>query len=107
MEGRLQERRRKLRFPVQLPIVVLPSGERIDEIRGVTRDVSTRGVFFYVSGEWQLEEASIEFRIFLPEELVLAKNRRAVCRGRVFRVERGLPVNRTGIAATIDSYALG
>jgi len=93
-----RERRAKRRFPTHLPIFTTrtpPPGE----IQGVTRDVSSGGVFFYVS-DWPLKETSIEFKIGLPLGTIPAKNVSAICKGRVVRVE--MKGRRTGIAATID-----
>jgi hypothetical protein len=97
------ERRKKQRFPLELPVVV--SLNRGSEIRGVSRDVSSAGVFFYVD-DWPLAASSIQFKMILPREITQSENMRAACIGRVVRVERGSETARTGIAATIDSYTL-
>jgi hypothetical protein len=100
-----QERRAKPRFSVQLPIVV-PATDDIPELHGVTRDVSTAGVFFYAES-WPEELGQIRFRMILPSEVTSTESMRTLCKGRVVRVERDLPGGKTGVAATIDSYTWG
>jgi hypothetical protein len=96
------ERRKKQRFPLKLPVVV---SLEASEIRGVSRDVSSAGVFFYVD-YWPPGVSSIEFKMILPREITQSENMRALCRGRVVRVEVGSEAEQTGVAATIDSYSL-
>ncbi len=98
------QRRAWQRFPVELPIVI-PSSGQIPEIKGVTRDVSLGGVFFYVDS-WPFEAHDIEYRVIMPPQLVEGGKARAFCKGRVVRVERDLECGRMGVAATIDSYTL-
>lgn len=92
------ERRAKQRFPSQLPIFITDNlASR--EIQGLTRDVSSEGVFFYVR-KWPLEQTRIEIRMALPLGIVPAKNLFIRCKGWVLRVET--EDKRTGIAATLD-----
>lgn len=86
-----------MRFPIQLPITVRGS-LLSEEYHGVTRDMSLRGVFFYVDN-WPLKESAIEFEISLPADIMLAKRIRAS--GTVVRVESDPKSGRTGIAATL------
>ncbi len=100
MQG--QDRRIKLRFPMQLPVVIrsVPG-----EIHGVTRDVSAAGVFFYTD-DWRFGFSPIEFRMILPAQITGTESMRVVCKGTVVRVEES-PQTKTGVAATIDSYEFG
>jgi PilZ domain len=97
------ERRKKQRFPLKLPVIV--SFEGGSEIRGVSRDVSSVGVFFYVD-YWPPGVSIIEFKMILPREITQSDNMRALCTGRVVRVEMGSETTQTGVAATIDGYSL-
>ncbi len=89
------DRRARQRFAVQLPIIVQNAASG-GEIHGMTRDISSRGVFFYVD-EWPLDVAAIECKLLLPAEFSGKKGMRALCRGNVVRVEP--EAERTGIAA--------
>jgi len=93
-----RERRAKQRFPSQLPIFVAHNLAS-EEIQGLTRDVSSAGVFFYVQ-DWPLKETRIEFRISLPLETIPARNISIMCKGWVVRVET--EGERTGVASTLD-----
>jgi PilZ domain len=94
----LEERRTKQRFPIQLPVVI--TGARTGtKIRGVTRDVSANGVFFYTK-KWALGFSAIAFR------MIFSKSTRVLCEGTVVRLEE-LPGGRTGVAATIASHDFG
>ena len=93
------ERRAKQRFPIQLPVVI-QSAPR--EIHGVSRDVSAVGIFFYTDN-WPLGFSPIEFRMILPAQITGTESTRVVCNGTVTRLEA--LKGKTGVAATIDSYA--
>jgi hypothetical protein len=92
------ERRSRQRFPTHLPIVITTTN---GAIRGVARDVSSGGVFFYVD-DWPLQDTAIEFKMLLPSEITFSESERVVCRGRVVRMEAGTNTGRTGIAVAID-----
>jgi len=94
------ERRARQRFPNHLPIVI---NTRYGKMRGVARDVSSGGVFFYVD-DWPLPDPAIELTMLMPSEITFSESMPAVCQGRVVRVEAG--TGRLGIAATIDSYKM-
>jgi hypothetical protein len=96
------ERRARQRFPTHVPIVITTI---YGAIRGVARDVSSGGVFFYVD-DWPPQDTAIEFKILLPSEITFSESERVVCRGRVVRIEPDTNARRTGIAVTIDSYEL-
>jgi len=97
---RRKERRAKQRFPSQLPIFV--GNPASGGIEGLTRDVSSEGVFFYVR-DWPLKEARIEFRIGLPLDTIPARNVSIMCKGWVLRVET--EEERTGVAATVEAVS--
>jgi PilZ domain len=97
-----QERRAKQRFPIQLPVVIRSAPS---EIRGVSRDVSAAGVFFYTD-HWPFGFSPIEFRMILPAQITGTESIRVVCKGTVVRVELD-PQAKTGVATTIDSFTFG
>lgn len=94
MTAGLPERRRDKRINVALPIF-------LDNAKGVTRDVSTSGVFFWIDGMYPLGN-SISFsmgRATDSHKLMLK------CRGIVWRtVSRG---EDTGIAVRITEPVVG
>ncbi len=98
------ERRAKPRYRLQLAVVVAGNAQR-GELRAVTRDISANGIFFYAD-VWPEEAREIEFRVVLPPEITLTTTMRAVCRGKVLRVERPRPDAPAGVAATIEGSSL-
>jgi len=95
------ERRAKQRFPSELPVFITHSLAS-QEIEGVTRDVSSEGVFFYVR-KWPREQTRIEIRMALPLGIEPAKNVFIRCTGWVLRVES--EDQRTGVAATLEGVS--
>ncbi len=94
-----QERRVTRRYPLQIAIVIR-HGET--EIRGLTRDVSSTGVFF-LTDHWPGETGTIEYTLTLPPAITcLQRAVRWYCRGRVLRVERSGEGGRIGVAADIE-----
>ncbi|HEY6273688.1 MAG TPA: PilZ domain-containing protein [Terriglobales bacterium] len=95
------ENRNIRRFSLSLPIVVRNPGGASAELRGVTRDVSSRGAFVYVESD-ATEGAAIEFLMTLPVEVTLADPIYVLCSGKVVRVEQS--TTKPGIAVAIESY---
>jgi hypothetical protein len=81
---------------VQLPHAAQP-------IEAQTKDVSARGVYFYVP-EAVEEGVPLEFMLTLPPEITLTESIRVRCRGRAIRVEPAVSSGKTGVAAIIDDY---
>lgn len=94
-----QEQRTNRRFSLKLP-VELSTGTKV---MAETRDVSARGVFFYVDSEVS-EGSPIEFTITLPPEITLTESIRVKCTGRVVRVDQSSSNPQVGIAAAIEQY---
>ena len=92
------DRRARQRFPNHLPIIIITT---YGEIRGVTRDLSSGDVFFYVD-DWPLPVSASELTMLVPSEITFSGSVRAVCRGRVVRVEAGTNAGRLGVAATFS-----
>lgn len=98
----MQERRGTRRFSLRLPVAVqLP--DQPDPIQAHTKDVSARGVYFFVHEAIE-EGVPLEFLLTLPPEITLTESIRVRCRGRAIRVERGGASGKTGVAAVIDDY---
>jgi hypothetical protein len=95
-----REQRTTRRFALRLPLTVkFPQG---DQREAQTRDVSARGISFYV--DTLIEEGSpIEFTLTLPPEITLTESIRVHCKGKVIRVEQQGP-GRVGVAAIIERY---
>src|SRR5689334_13432660 len=95
------EKRSTRRFSLDLPISVkfLDNGRR--DVSGRTRDVSSRGVFMYLSTDITAG-APIEFVMTLPPEITLSEPIRVRCTGKVLRVDKS--ETGQGVAVTIDKY---
>jgi hypothetical protein len=97
------ERRRIPRFRVRAPLTVL-AGDR--EIPAYTRDLSNRGVYFYLaSDDCVLIDQDFEFLVELPPEITLSTFCRIRCRGRALRKDKAR-MNLTGVAAEILDYSI-
>ena len=90
------------RFALRLPVTVR-YGENEEEHAAQTRDVSARGICFYVDSAIQAGSA-IDFTLTLPPEITLTESIRVRCKGRVVRVEGGPPAGKMAVAAVIDEY---
>jgi hypothetical protein len=95
------EQRSTRRFSLDLPITVKFSERGADDVTGHTRDVSSRGVFFYMNSE-VAEGHSIDFVMTLPPEITLSDPVRVHCTGRVIRVSQA--GSEQGVAVAIEKY---
>jgi PilZ domain len=91
------ERRRAQRYSASLPIRTPNAGR--GKVFGVTRDVSSGGLFFYTEMEKWQTGSSIEFVFQFPAQIAL-HGESALCRGTVVRAETAESV--LGIAVRID-----
>jgi PilZ domain len=96
------DKRATRRFALRLPVSVRYGGEE-PEHTAQTRDVSARGICFYVDSAIQAGSA-IDFTLTLPPEITLTESIRVRCKGRVVRVEGGGPATKMAVAAVIDEY---
>ncbi|MGD0507747.1 MAG: PilZ domain-containing protein [Terriglobales bacterium] len=90
------------RFALRLPVSVR-YGDNGEEHAAQTRDVSARGICFFVDSAIQAGSA-INFTLTLPPEITLTESIRVRCKGRVLRVEGGRPADKMAVAAVIDEY---
>ena len=99
----VNERRKRQRFGINAPLTVM-IGQR--EIPGFTRDLSNRGVYFYLD---MAENAPIggdfEFMVELPPEITLSTCCSIRCLGHVVRTDH-TSRQLTGIAAEILHYSI-
>jgi PilZ domain-containing protein len=94
------ERRTSRRYTMALPVTIRANG-RGGELRGKTRDVSFRGLYFMTDADCD-PGSEIEFILTLPKEITLATDVNIHCFGQVVRVETQ-DAGR-GVAARIDRY---
>ncbi len=97
------ERRAAQRFRLALPLVVRWQAEAVGSgVVTETRDVSSRGVYFFVPGTVK-KDSPVELVMTLPHEVTLAGPVRVRCLGRVVRTEvrNG---GRVGVVAVIERY---
>jgi hypothetical protein len=100
---RAEDRRGRQRFILNAPLIVIV-GER--EIPAYTRDLSNRGVYFYLgSDDIALVDRDFDFTLELPPEITLSTCCRIECRGRTVRKETALR-NLMGVAAEILNYSI-
>src|ERR1700685_1811479 len=100
-QDRVQEndKRTTRRFALRLPVSVR-YGENEEEHAAQTRDVSARGICFYVDSAIQAGSA-IDFTLTLPPENTLTESRSVRRNGRVRRVKGGNPAGKLAVAAVI------
>ena len=98
----LKDKRATRRFALHLPVSVR-YGEESQERDAQTRDVSARGVCFYLDSAMQAG-SNIDFTLTLPPEITLTESIRVRCQGRVLRVEGGPTNGKMAVAAVIDEY---
>ncbi len=96
-----REQRSTRRFSLRLPVTVKFSDS--DEKTAHTRDVSARGICFYLDSS-VAEGSEIEFTLTLPPEITLTESIRVHCKGKVVRVDPQAPGGKVGIAAVIERY---
>ena len=97
-----REQRSTRRFSLRLPVTVKFS-DGGEEKTAHTRDVSARGICFYLDSS-VTEGSEIEFTLTLPPEITLTESIRVHCKGKVVRVEPQAPGGKVGIAAVIERY---
>ena len=98
-----QEKRATRRFALRLPVSVNYSTNGEASGPAQTRDVSARGISFYMDSSVQAG-AAIEFTLTLPPEITLTESIQVRCKGRVVRVDEGSLDGKMAVAAVIDEY---
>jgi hypothetical protein len=98
-----EEKRAARRFPLHLPVTVNHGENTQQRDVGQLRDVSARGICFYLQSSIS-QGSSIEFALTLPPEITLTESIRVQCKGRVVRVENSQPNGQMAVAAVIEEY---
>lgn len=97
------ERRTARRFQIKLPMTVRwTSGAAVGEAQTESRDVSSRGVYFFLPKQ-VTSGSPVEIILTLPHEITLAGPVRVRCLGRINRTESENS-DRSGIVAEIHRY---
>lgn len=100
------ERRTAQRFQIKLPITVRwTTGNSIGEATTESKDVSSRGVYFFLPKEVK-NGSPVEILLTLPHEITLAGPVRVRCLGRIQRAENGDDGHEAhiGVVAEIERY---
>ena len=92
-------RRFALRIPVSVDHGANPSHTEVVQLR----DVSARGICFYLDSALD-QGAPIGFTLTLPPEITLTESIRVQCKGRVVRVENARDDGKLAVAAVIEEY---
>jgi hypothetical protein len=99
------ERRRAVRFNLQLPLIVRwTQGSVVHEITTVSKDVCSCGIYFFL-GERIKTGTSVEIVLTLPHEITLAGWLSVRCFGHIQRCELNVAEGSTaGVAVSIEKY---
>ena len=97
------DKRATRRFALRLPVSVRYGENAAEEQSAQTRDVSARGICFFVDAGIQAG-STLDFTLTLPPEITLTESIRVRCKGRVVRVESGGANSKMAVAAVIDEY---
>jgi hypothetical protein len=103
VEVQQAEKRATRRFTLRLPVEINYPGHAGAALPAQTRDVSARGICFYLDAPMATGSA-IEFTLTLPPEITLTESIRVRCKGKVVRVDQGMSDTRVPVAAVIDEY---
>ncbi|MCU1301327.1 MAG: type pilus assembly PilZ [Candidatus Sulfotelmatobacter sp.] len=98
-----REKRTARRFALRIPVAVSRGESSNHSESAQIRDVSARGICFYLDSP--IEQGSpIGFTLTLPPEITLTESIRVQCKGRVVRVENGTADAKLAVAAVIEEY---
>ena len=98
-----QEKRAARRFALHVPVNVAHGEGAAQSQLAQIRDVSARGICFYL--ESAISQGSpIGFTLTLPPEITLTESIRVQCKGRVVRVEEETKDGKVAVAAIIEEY---
>lgn len=105
LESHTQDQRAVPRYDLSLPIEVCDDSGLTGILRGTTRDLSNRGVYFVVDQEFSLG-SEVMFTLTLGAEITHLSKVLVKARGKVVRTETKLEegTKRVGVAVTIDAY---
>ena len=98
-----QEKRGARRFALHIPVTVDHGENGAQSQVAQIRDVSARGICFYLDSV-VVQGSPIGFTLTLPPEITLTESIRVQCKGRVVRVENGQADGKLAVAAVIEEY---
>jgi hypothetical protein len=98
-----QDKRGTRRFALRLPVSVTSGDEAANGKTAQTRDVSSRGICFYLDSA-VAAGSPIEFTLTLPPEITLTESIRVQCKGKIVRVDDVVTDGKMAVAAVIDEY---
>ena len=98
-----EEKRAARRFALRLPVTVDRMQDSVPVEVAQIRDVSARGICFFLESA-VAQGSAIGFTLTLPPEITLTESIRVQCKGRVVRVENGSADGRMAVAAVIEEY---
>jgi hypothetical protein len=102
MAGEQANRRAATRFAVQAPITIWDVGGR-PEMSGVTRDVSSAGIFF-VTESWPRRIRPFQFMLILPNcQGSVPGGIPVYCEGKVVRTDKR-DSHEVGVAVRIERF---
>jgi hypothetical protein len=98
-----QEKRAARRFALRIPVTVSRGESPGQNEAAQIRDVSARGICFYLDSP--IEQGSpLAFTLTLPPEITLTESIRVQCKGHVVRVEGNPSEGKMAVAAVIEEY---
>jgi PilZ domain len=97
------EKRATRRFALRLPVAVKHEQTTPQEQAATSRDVSARGICFYVESPVE-EGAPIQFTLTLPPEITLTESIHVRCQGKIVRVDEPGEDGKVAVAAVIEEY---
>jgi predicted lipoprotein len=103
MTVEVAEKRATRRFALRLPLAVNYTNNGAGEFSAQTRDVSARGICFYMDSP-MIPGSEIEFILTLPPEITLTESIRVRCKGKVVRADTNPVEGKVPVAAVIDEY---
>ncbi|HEX3323176.1 MAG TPA: PilZ domain-containing protein [Terriglobales bacterium] len=98
-----QDKRSTRRFALRLPVSVTYTENGEQQKAAQTRDVSARGISFYVDAPIA-KDSPIEFTLTLPPEITLAESINVRCKGKVVRIDDPAANGKMAVAAVIEEY---
>jgi hypothetical protein len=98
-----QEKRAARRFALKIPVAVAREEDSTFSEPAQIRDVSARGICFYLDAPIA-QGSPIGFTLTLPPEITLTESIRVQCKGRVVRIENGTAEGKMAVAAVIEEY---
>lgn len=98
-----EEKRAARRFALRVPVTVDHGQNTTQSEVAQIRDVSARGICFYLDSA-VVKGSPIGFTLTLPPEITLTESIRVQCKGRVVRVDDSRDDGKLAVAAVIEEY---